>query len=62
MALFPLLLVLTQPELEVNAPGWAPIVFAAGAFAVVAMVLILVRQKLKNSEMREDDPEDPPLT
>lgn len=62
MALFPLLLVLTQPELEVNAPGWAPIVFAAGAFAVVVMVLILVRQKLKNSEMREDDPEDPPLT
>lgn len=62
MALFPLLFVLTQPELEVNAPGWAPIVFAAGAFAVVVMVLILVRQKLKNSEMREDDPEDPPLT
>lgn len=62
MALFPLLLVLTQPELEVNAPGWAPIVFAAGAFAVVVMVLILVRQKLKNLEMREDDPEDPPLT
>lgn len=62
MALFPLLLVLTQPELEVNAPGWAPIVFAAGAFAVVVLVLILVRQKLKNSEMREDDPEDPPLT
>lgn len=62
MALFPLLLVLTQPELEVNAPGWAPIVFAGGAFAVVVMVLILVRQKLKNSEMREDDPEDPPLT
>lgn len=62
MALFPLLLVLTQPELEVNAPGWAPIVFAAGAFAVVVLVLILVRQKLKNLEMREDDPEDPPLT
>lgn len=59
MALFPLLSLLAQPELDQSAPGWAPIVFAAGAFAVVVLVLILMWQKLKQSEMRSDDPEDP---
>lgn len=59
MALFPLLSLLAQPELDQSTPGWAPIVFATGAFAVVVMVLILVQQKLKQSEMRGDDPEDP---
>lgn len=59
MALFPLLSRLAQLEMDEGTPGWAPIVFAAGAFAVVVMVLLLVRQKLKQSEMRGDDPEDP---
>ena len=59
MALFALVSVLAQPEVDANAPGWAPIVFAVGAFAVVVVVLILVRQKLKQSELGGNDPEDP---
>lgn len=59
MALLPLLSVLTQPELNVDTPSWAPIVFAIGAFAVVVLVLILVWQKLKQTQMRNNDPEDP---
>lgn len=59
MALSALLSVLAQPDLDLDAPSWAPVVFAAGAFVVVILVLILVRQKLKQSEMRRQDPEDP---
>lgn len=59
MALSALLNALAQPEVDIDAPGWAPIVFAAGAFVVVVLVLILVYQKLKQSEMRRKDREDP---
>lgn len=59
MAFFALLSLLAQPEVDVDAPSWAPIVFAVGAFAVVVLVLVLVRQKMKQSELRSDNPEDP---
>ncbi|GAA4921168.1 hypothetical protein [Nesterenkonia rhizosphaerae] len=42
-----------------DAPTWAPIVFAAGAFAVVVLVLVLMRQKLKQSESWHKDHEGP---
>ncbi|WP_150460870.1 hypothetical protein [Nesterenkonia ebinurensis] len=51
-----------EPALEVDAPGWAPILFAAGAFVVVALVLVIMWKKLKQSEQwrrDEDTPDDP---
>lgn len=59
MALSALLSLVAQPGMDVDAPSWAPIVFAVGAFAVLVLVLILVWQKLKQYEMRRQDPEDP---
>ncbi|NDK32709.1 hypothetical protein [Nesterenkonia haasae] len=50
---------LAQPDLEVDAPGWAPIVFAAGAFIVVALVLILMWRKLQQSEQWRGEQEPP---
>lgn len=38
------------PQLEVDTPSWAPILFAAGAFAVIALVLILMWKKLRQSD------------
>lgn len=41
-----------------DTPTWAPILFAGGAFLVVALVLILMWQKLRQSETwrNEEDP------
>lgn len=59
---WPVLLFLSnEPALEVDTPSWAPIAFAAGAFAVVALVLIMMWKKLKQSEQwrrDEDTPDD----
>lgn len=51
---------LAASDLQVDAPGWAPLVFAAGAFAVVLVVLVLMWKKLKQSEQwrSDDDPQD----
>lgn len=46
---------LAGPELQTDAPTWAPIVFAAGAFAVVAVVLVVMWKKLKQSEQWRDN-------
>ena len=63
MASAPLPLPLTAAShvgaMAADAPTWAPIVFAAGAFAVVVLVLILMRQKLKQSESWNADNEGP---
>ncbi|WP_022872121.1 hypothetical protein [Nesterenkonia alba] len=58
---FPTLQSLTAQAADVaaDAPTWAPILFAAGAFVVVVLVLILVRQKLKASEQWRHDPDNP---
>lgn len=63
MASGPLPLPLTAAShvgaMAADAPTWAPIVFAAGAFAVIVLVLILMRQKLKQSESWHKDHEGP---
>lgn len=48
----------------IDAPGWAPIVFAAGAFAVMALVLVLMWRKLRQTDSwyrrpNGGDPTDP---
>ncbi|GFZ84892.1 hypothetical protein [Nesterenkonia alkaliphila] len=56
-----LLLLSDEPALEVDAPGWAPILFAAGAFVVVATVMVLMWKKIRQSEQwrrDEDTPDD----
>lgn len=58
MALTALLSFLATPELETDTPSWTPIVFAAGAFAILVIVLILVRQKLRQSESWKRDSEN----
>lgn len=50
---------LAQPDLQVDAPSWAPILFAGGAFIVVGMVLILMWQKLRQSEQWRNEQEPP---
>ncbi|WP_044493280.1 hypothetical protein [Nesterenkonia massiliensis] len=55
----PLTAVSQVGAMAADAPTWAPIVFAAGAFAVVVLVLILMRQKLKQSESWHKDHEGP---
>ncbi|MCT1606693.1 hypothetical protein M3B43_04995 [Nesterenkonia massiliensis] len=63
MASGPFLLPLTAASqvgaMAADAPTWAPIVFAAGAFAVIILVLILMRQKLKQSDSWLRDSERP---
>ncbi|TLP97458.1 hypothetical protein FEF26_07605 [Nesterenkonia salmonea] len=59
MSWFRIQQLLVQPDLEVDAPGWAPIVFAGGAFIVVALVLILMWKKLRQSEQWRGEQEPP---
>ncbi|TLP78944.1 hypothetical protein [Nesterenkonia sphaerica] len=59
MPWFHLMHLLVQPEVAVDAPGWAPILFAGGAFIVVCLVLILMWRKLRQSEQWRDDQETP---
>lgn len=52
---------LAEPDIQVDAPSWAPIIFAAGAFAVVAVVLVVMWKKLRQSEQwrnNEDSQDD----
>ena len=59
MSWLPLEKLLAQPEIEVDAPSWAPILFAGGAFIVVVLVLILMWKKLRQSEQWRGDHESP---
>jgi hypothetical protein len=59
MSWFRLSQLLAQPDLEVDAPGWAPLLFAGGAFIVVCLVLILMWKKLRQSEQWRGDEEPP---
>ncbi|RJN32793.1 hypothetical protein [Nesterenkonia natronophila] len=55
MSLFRLSQLLAQPDIETDAPSWAPILFAGGAFIVVSLVLILMWKKLRQSEQWRGD-------
>lgn len=42
---------LAEPSIQIeDAPTWAPILFAVGAFCVVALVLVVMWKKLKQSD------------
>lgn len=53
---------LAEPSIQIDdAPTWAPILFAAGAFCVVALVLVVMWKKLRQSDQwrgHEDAEED----
>lgn len=59
MSWFHLQQLLAQPDLQVDAPSGAPILFAGGAFVVVALVLIIMWKKLRQSEQWRNEQEPP---
>ncbi|GAB3847926.1 hypothetical protein [Nesterenkonia populi] len=43
---------------QVDGPTWAPILFAAGAFALMVVVLFTMRQKIRANEQWQKARED----